>query len=141
MNPTEMSAVELANAYATGELSPVEATAAVLDRIEEDDGELGAFCLVDREAALGQARASEDRWRSGYPAGLLDGVPVSIKDIYAVPGLPTYAGSSRRLPQAWEQPGPMVAALLAQQIIQHRRMGLFALGEHFLIFFTSHRAC
>lgn len=118
MNPTEMSAVELANAYATGELSPVEATAAVLDRIEEDDGELGAFCLVDREAALGQARASEDRWRSGYPAGLLDGVPVSIKDIFLTKGWPTLRGSRSVDPhQPWEVDSPVAARLRADGMV------------------------
>ena len=45
---------------------------------------------------------------------MLMGIPVSIKDIYAVPGLPTYAGSSQRLPTEWEQAGPIVEKLLSQ---------------------------
>jgi aspartyl-tRNA(Asn)/glutamyl-tRNA(Gln) amidotransferase subunit A len=42
------------------------------------------------------------------------GFPVSVKDLYAVPGLPTYAGSSLQLPTKWEEPGPIIAALLKQ---------------------------
>lgn len=42
------------------------------------------------------------------------GMTVSIKDIYAVTGLPTYAGSSQRLPKRWERPGPVVSTLLKQ---------------------------
>ncbi len=94
MNPVEMTAVELVAAYASGALSPVEATTAVLDRIEGEDGTLGAFCLVDRDGALAQAAASEERWRGGYPLGPLDGVPVSIKDVLLTEGWPTLRGST-----------------------------------------------
>ena len=54
-----------------GLLSPVEATEAVLARIAQRDAELNAFCLVDADAALAEARASEARWRArraGRPA-------------------------------------------------------------------------
>src|SRR5699024_6806024 len=90
---TEMSAVELVTAYAAVELSPVEVTTAVLDRIEEQDEALNAYCLVDREAALAQAKESEARWRTSYAKGLLDGVPISIKDVYLTKGWPTLRGS------------------------------------------------
>jgi len=73
-----------------------------------------AYLTWNGEAALAFAQATDAVIRQGGDAGALMGIPVSIKDIYAVPGLPTYAGSSQRLPQTWEQPGPMVAALLAQ---------------------------
>src|SRR5699024_9499199 len=86
MNPTEMTAVELVAAYGAKELSPVEVTNAIVDRIEEVDGEINAFCLVDRESALVQARESEARWQAGTPKGLLDGVPTSMKDIFLTKG-------------------------------------------------------
>ena len=47
MNPTEMTATQLVEAYTTRELSPVETTTAVLDRIDEIDGSLGAYCYLD----------------------------------------------------------------------------------------------
>ena len=112
MNPTEMTAVELVAAYGSGELSPVEATNAVVDRIEQLDGGIGAFCLVDRESALVQARDSEERWRAGRPQGLLDGVPTSIKDIFLTRGWPTRRGSLSVDPdQPWEVDAPVTARM------------------------------
>lgn len=118
MNPTEMTAVELVAAYGSGELSPVEATYAVLDRIEAADGEINAFCLVDRESALVQARAAEERWRAGHPQGLLDGVPISIKDIFLTEGWPTLRGSRAIDPdQPWTVDSPVAARLRADGMV------------------------
>ncbi|MFJ6133448.1 amidase [Janibacter terrae] len=118
MNPTEMTAVELVAAYGSGELSPVEATDAVLDRIEAADGEINAFCLVDRESALVQARAAEERWRAGHPQGLLDGVPISIKDIFLTDGWPTLRGSRAIDPdQPWTVDSPVAARLRADGMV------------------------
>ena len=112
MNPTEMTAVELVAAYGAKELSPVEATTAVLDRIDEVDGEINAMCLVDRESALAQARESEARWQAGAPQGLLDGVPTSMKDIFLTKGWPTLRGSKAIDPnQAWDVDAPVTARL------------------------------
>lgn len=94
MNPTEMTATQLVTAYAAGELSPVEAITSVLDRIDAADDELGAYCYLDPDTSVEQARASEARWQAGYPQGLLDGVPVSIKDIFLTDGWPTLRGST-----------------------------------------------
>ena len=61
-DPAMLSAVELRHLYRTRQLSPVETTRAVLDRIERFDPAVNAFCLVDEERALAAARASEARW-------------------------------------------------------------------------------
>lgn len=73
-----------------------------------------AYLTWNGEAALKSARAVDAVLAAGGDTGPLMGIPVSVKDIYAVPGLPTYAGSSRRLPSKWETAGPVVAALLRQ---------------------------
>ena len=65
---------------------------AVLGRIEKLNPKLNAFCLIN-EQALAEAEASEKRWMSGQPKGLLDGVPVSIKDLLLTKGWPTLRGS------------------------------------------------
>jgi aspartyl-tRNA(Asn)/glutamyl-tRNA(Gln) amidotransferase subunit A len=88
-----LAAGELTAAFRSGCLSPVEVTAAALTRIEDTEPDLNAFVLVARDEALAQAEASEARWRRGEPAGLLDGVPVSIKDLTAVAGWRTRKGS------------------------------------------------
>ena len=107
-----MSALDLLSRFRTRELSPVEATRAALDCIAEGDPRLNAFCRVDAEAALRQARASEARWRKNEPAGLLDGIPVSIKDLVLAAGWPTLRGSlTIARDQAWDEDAPAVARL------------------------------
>lgn len=88
-----LSALELAAAYRSGTLSPVEAADAVLDAIDRIDGSLNAFCLVDRAGARAAAQASEARIRAGEARGPLDGVPASLKDVFLTAGHPTYRGS------------------------------------------------
>jgi Asp-tRNA(Asn)/Glu-tRNA(Gln) amidotransferase A subunit family amidase len=88
-----MSATEMAQAIRSKKLSPVEVTKAMLERIERINPRINAFCLVTPEMALEQARAAEDAVAHGAPLGPLHGVPVSIKDLFDVPGLPTTKGS------------------------------------------------
>nr|WP_218003537.1 amidase [Nocardia transvalensis] len=110
--PAAMTAVELITAYSAGALSPVEATEAVLEAIAERDGDLNAYCLVDGERALIQAKESEARWHSGHVAGLLDGVPISIKDIFLTEGWPTRRGSTSVEPDVpWPVDSPVAARL------------------------------
>ncbi|MGB6837090.1 MAG: amidase family protein [Dehalococcoidia bacterium] len=87
-----MSAAELVVAYGAGTLSPVEATEAVLSRIDRINPALNAFVLVDREGALASAKAAEQAYRSGSP-GSLAGVPISIKDLTATKNVRTTLGS------------------------------------------------
>jgi aspartyl-tRNA(Asn)/glutamyl-tRNA(Gln) amidotransferase subunit A len=84
-----MTVAEAARAIASRELSPVELTQALLDRIEALDPKLCVFVRLDGEAALDAARAAEVEIASGRPRGPLHGVPVGIKDIIDVAGLPT----------------------------------------------------
>ncbi|MBV9523510.1 MAG: amidase [Alphaproteobacteria bacterium] len=107
-----MSATELRRRYRTKQLSPVEATTAVLRRIEARDPALNAFRFVAHEAALEAARRSEARWAKGAPCGLLDGVPTTIKDQWLAKGWPTLKGSRTIAPEgAWDEDSPAVARL------------------------------
>jgi aspartyl-tRNA(Asn)/glutamyl-tRNA(Gln) amidotransferase subunit A len=108
----ELSAAALVAAYRDRTLSPVEVANAALERIDAADRELNAFCLVDGDRALTEAGASEARWAAGAPAGLLDGVPVAVKDILLTRGWPTLRGSRTIDPAGpWEDDAPTVAAL------------------------------
>ena len=107
-----LSARELAARYRDGSLSPVEATRATLERIAALDTTINAYCLVDGDAAMAAARASEARWRRGAPAGPLDGVPTSIKDIVLTRGWPTLRGSKTiERDRDWADDAPPVARL------------------------------
>ena len=98
--------------YRDGSLSPVQATAAALDRIVLGNEALNALCLVDGKAALAAAERSQKRWRRKRPLGPLDGVPVSVKDILLTKGWPTLKGSRTVDPnQTWDDDAPAVARL------------------------------
>ena len=106
-----LSATDLVELFRKGELSPVEVAAAVRKRIELLNPKLNAFNLVS-ERIDADAKASEARWLRGEPKGLLDGVPVSIKDIILAKGWPTLRGSKTvdaRGP--WNDDAPSVARL------------------------------
>ena len=108
----ECSAGTLLQLYRSGAASPLEATREVLARIERLNPRLNAFCLVDAQAALQSAGASEARWQRGQPMGPLDGVPVSIKDLILTRGWPTRRGSqSVDAAQPWAVDAPVTARL------------------------------
>lgn len=109
---TQCTATELLGLYRRGEASPVEATEAVLDRIDDVGGPLNAFTLVAGDEALDAARASEARWQRDEPAGPLDGVPTTVKDLILTRAWPTRRGSRTVDPdQAWDVDAPATARL------------------------------
>src|SRR2546430_8564837 len=106
-----LSATELLVGFRKHELSPLEVTRAVLERIERLNPVLNAFNLVS-ERAMDDAKASEARWMAGQPKGLLDGVQASIKDIILTKGWPTLRGSKTVDPKGpWNDDAPVTARL------------------------------
>ncbi len=83
---------ELARRLHKRELSPVEATAAQLARIERHDGTLGSYAHKMGEAALVQAKAAEAEIMRGEIRSPLHGVPIAVKDLCWTRGVPTAAG-------------------------------------------------
>ena len=89
-----LSVSELGAAYRTRELSPVEATRALLERIERLDGRVGAFITVTADLALTQARRAERALAQGRGDGRpLLGVPLALKDLVETRGIRTTAAS------------------------------------------------
>ncbi|WP_447037629.1 amidase [Streptomyces sp. DSM 118878] len=109
---TDLTAVQLVDGYRKGEFSPVDAVRAVLRRAEDTQPTLNAFVSVEAERAIEQAGASAERWRRGEPEGLVDGVPVSVKDLLLMRGGPTLRGSKTiSADRAWDEDAPSVARL------------------------------
>jgi aspartyl-tRNA(Asn)/glutamyl-tRNA(Gln) amidotransferase subunit A len=109
---TAFTAGRLLDGYRKGEFGPVEATRAALERAERIQPEVNAFVRLLPEEALAQARAAEERWRRGEPAGPLDGVPVTVKDILLLAGHPTLRGSKTVAAAGrWDEDAPAVARL------------------------------
>ena len=108
----DCTAHDLLALYRSGQASPLEATRAVLARIDRLDPVLRAFSHVSHEEALAAAAASQARWQRGEPCGALDGVPVSIKDLILTRGWPTLRGSRTIDPaQSWDVDAPVTARL------------------------------
>jgi aspartyl-tRNA(Asn)/glutamyl-tRNA(Gln) amidotransferase subunit A len=94
----ELPAPELIDGYRRRAFSPVEVTRSVLGHVERWEHYLQALFLLRPEAALEQARASENRWLRGAPMGPLDGVPLTLKDNIATQGDPTPLGTAASEP-------------------------------------------
>ncbi len=83
---------DLAAAFASREVGPIDYTTRLLARIEALDPTLGAFVALTRERALAEAAAAEAAIARGT-AGPLAGVPYAAKDIFDVAGHATLAGT------------------------------------------------
>ncbi len=108
---TQLDANELLRRYRQRELSPVQVTEAILERISYTQPLFNAYRHVDHESALVQARASEERWARRQNLGPLDGVPVGIKDLLHVKGWPTRKGSLATSSQCQIEDSPVAARL------------------------------
>jgi aspartyl-tRNA(Asn)/glutamyl-tRNA(Gln) amidotransferase subunit A len=89
----ELSAAAAARAIGEGSLTAHALVEACVARIERLDPALQAWVHVDRGGALAAARQRDGAVRGGQKTGLLHGVPVGVKDIFHVAGMPTRAGA------------------------------------------------
>ncbi|HEX4765987.1 MAG TPA: amidase [Lichenihabitans sp.] len=108
-----LSAAELAEAYASLGLSPVEAVTACLARAEAVQARCNAFTRIDHAGALAAARASEERWRRGTPLSPLDGIPTTLKDMVRVRDWVVRYGSPTTPDEPCAEDAPAVAGLRA----------------------------
>jgi hypothetical protein len=99
--------VEIAQELRERRFTSLEVVEAAIARHERFGERLHAYCLWTPEKARETAKAADAAFASGATVGPLQGLPISIKDLYAAEGLPCFAGSSRRLPaDPWEKDGP-----------------------------------
>ena len=92
-DPTQLTLREVGARIANRELGSVEVTEATLRRIEEVDPRLNAYVHVAGEQALAAAKAADGAIAAGYHLGPLHGVPMALKDLVAVRGQVSSAGS------------------------------------------------
>src|SRR5580765_7584988 len=88
-----LSASEAAKRIRDGVLTSEELVQACLERIRALEPKVQAWTFLDEEHALAQARAADERRRSGEPIGPLHGVPVGVKDIFDTADMPTENGT------------------------------------------------
>jgi aspartyl-tRNA(Asn)/glutamyl-tRNA(Gln) amidotransferase subunit A len=99
---TRLTASEIAGLVASGEASAVEVAQAHLDRIDAVDDRVHAFLHVDRDGALAAAARVDAARASGEPLGPLAGVPLALKDVFTMAGVPTTCGS--KILEGWRPP-------------------------------------
>ena len=97
-----LTAAQIADAVSAGEVSAVEVTQAHLDRIAAVDERVHAFLHVDAGGALAAAAEVDRRRAAGDPLGPLAGVPLALKDVLTMAGVPTTCGS--RVLEGWRPP-------------------------------------
>ncbi|GAB2800117.1 Asp-tRNA(Asn)/Glu-tRNA(Gln) amidotransferase subunit GatA [Streptomyces daliensis] len=98
----KLTAAQIAEKIASGEVSAVEVTAAHLERIDAVDEKVHAFLHVDREGAMAKAREVDEKRARGEKLGPLAGVPLALKDIFTTEGIPTTVGS--KILEGWIPP-------------------------------------
>ena len=111
-DPCLLSAEDLLALYARRMLDPVDVLQAVTERVARLNPAINAFATMNPKALV-QAGESAARWRAGRPLGPLDGVPVTVKDLVDVAGLPTRRGSRLTDPAPVADDAPSVTGLKA----------------------------
>jgi aspartyl-tRNA(Asn)/glutamyl-tRNA(Gln) amidotransferase subunit A len=128
---TRLTATQIAGLVARGEASAVEIAQAHLDRIAAVDERVHAFLHIDADGVLGAARAVDARRAAGDDLGPLAGVPVAVKDVLTMKGVPTTVGS--RILEGWRPPydSTIVQRLRAAGtvILGKTNMDEFAMGS------------
>jgi len=123
--------IDIARGLRNRRASARELVEAAIARHERFGERLHAYSFWAPEQARAVADAADAAFAAGVSAGPLQGLPVSLKDLFAADGYPCFAGSSRRLPaDPWEQDGPLVATLRRQLgvIMGKTHMVEFAFG-------------
>ncbi|HTC97594.1 MAG TPA: amidase [Bradyrhizobium sp.] len=93
MEANRLSARNALGAIRHGALSSLDLVQACLARIAERESTIGAWCHLDREAAIHCAREADERQQSGVPLGPLHGLPIGVKDVFDTADMPSEYGS------------------------------------------------
>lgn len=121
MSMTDMTAAKLSCAIKEGRATAVEATQAMLARIEEQDGMYHCYVTVDRDGAMAQAKEVQAKIEAGELTGPLAGVPLAVKDNLCTKGLLTTCASKIL--------GNFVPTYTAEAVLRLKRAGAIVLGK------------
>ncbi|HEY8457064.1 MAG TPA: Asp-tRNA(Asn)/Glu-tRNA(Gln) amidotransferase subunit GatA [Actinopolymorphaceae bacterium] len=128
---TRLSATSLARLIQAGEVSAVEVAQAHFDRITKVDDRIHAFLHLDTEGALAAARAVDAKRAAGEALGPLAGVPLALKDVFTMKGVPTTCGS--KILEGWRPPYDSTVVTRLRQadlvILGKTNMDEFAMGS------------
>ena len=92
-NLFELTIKEAGEKLASGEITSVELTEAVFERIEKVDSQVGSYITLCKEHALEMAEASDKRRKDGKTLSEIDGIPIAVKDLFLTKDIRTTAAS------------------------------------------------
>ncbi|MDQ0217732.1 amidase [Peribacillus cavernae] len=113
MNIAKMTALEIRVAITNKEISAVEVMTDTLDRMNALEPKLNAFVTTTPELAMEAAKVTDKAVMSGKELGLLQGIPISVKDLINVRGVTTTFGSRTRVNNIPEDDAPSVERVRA----------------------------
>jgi len=116
-----ISATDALQKFHSRELSPVDLMQAVIEQSEIWEPHINAFSHTFFEQAMDEARAAEARYAKGEPMGVLDGLPLGMKDEVEVKGQPVTEGSLLYEHRMGEKDAVLVARLREAGAIFHAR--------------------
>ncbi len=108
---TELSIDSLSDALRSGRITALGIAERVIENYENHDSAFHAYKTWEPEALRAQAQVADAAFAADLDFGPLQGMPVSVKDLYGVSGYPTFAGTPKPLPEKWQTEGPVVATL------------------------------
>lgn len=117
----DLSLSEASALIATRSITPLELTESALARIDSAEGRIGAFVTVTADAALAAATTATAEIAGGSLRGPLHGIPVALKDLIDLAGVPTTASSAVR-----EHHVPTADAAVVEAL---RRAGAVMVGK------------
>ena len=120
------SAADIVALYRSKQVSPVEVVTATLDRIDRFDRLYNAFVMIDREGALRDALASEERWRRGRTERTHRWIARNGQGPVLVKGMPTRRGSRTTNPVPSEEDSPSGAASFPGSSLRCQASSLFS---------------
>src|SRR5436189_5353751 len=124
-DPLSRPLIKIARDLRERQVSARDVVEAAIARHERFGERLHAYSFWAPDQARAVAAAADAAFSAGVSTGPLQGLPVSIKDLFAAAGYPCFAGSSRRLPaDPWERDGPLVATLRRQLGVQGKLVGV-----------------
>lgn len=128
----DLTVAEAARALRDGGLTAVSLAEDAIARQEKFGKTIGSYTQFLADEARRAAKAADAAFAVGADLGPLQGIPVSVKDLFGMEGLPIYAGSAKELPAKFRAEGPLVRGLRKQLavIVGRTHTSEFAYGEY-----------
>ena len=113
----DLSLRDLAAGLRAGRFTALDLWREARAAMDAHEPRLNAYKLRLDDAAERAASEADAAFRAGRDLGVLQGIPVSVKDLYGIPGFPVHAGAARELPAKWREAGPLVQCLLDEHAV------------------------